>query len=311
MRLNISKTFFIKRLMEGIFIIYIIALFKIILFKEIPLINIFKSYRKMRSINLIPFKSIFEFTTTISGQGDDFNSIANVFGNLIVFIPFGYLVPSIFKRCSKIINVVIVTVGLSLLFEVCQYVLGIGSSDIDDIILNTLGGIIGYAIYYCLKKTFHKVNIENISIIFITILFLVSGSMVAYRKYGIMLHLTSLHEVTHGGNGIPKSKADVTGTFVDCNKDSFYIDVPYNNVEDKKLENNYVYKSKSKTNIAIDKLTEIYSERSSFSDNIVTSIYTKMQRKKSVKFTKDSLVKIWGKVKDGKFTASTIVVYKN
>lgn len=308
MKLKLSKTFFIKKIIVCLFIIYIIALFKIILFKEIPLTDIFKSYRKMRSINLIPFKSIFEFIA-ISGQGDAFTSVANVLGNLIVFVPLGYLVPSIFKRCSKIINVVVVTAGLSLSFEVCQYVLGIGSSDIDDVILNTLGGLIGYAIYFCLKKIFHKINIQNISIIFITILFLISGSIVAYRKYGIMLHLTSLHEVVHGGRDIPKSKADITGTFVDCNKDSFYILVSYNNVEDKKLESNSAYKSKA--NIVLDKLTKIYDEKSSFSDNTITSVYTKIQQEKLIKITKNSPVRVWGKVKDGKFIASTIVVCNN
>lgn len=310
MRFKINKIFLIKKIIEGLFIIYMIALFKIILFKEIPLTDIFKSYRKMRSINLIPFKSIFEFAA-MSGQGDTFTSVANVLGNLIVFIPFGYLVPSMFKRCSKIINVVAITAGLSLSFEVCQYILGIGSSDIDDIILNTLGGLIGYAIYFGLKKIFHKINLENISIIFITVLFLVSGSIVAYRKYGIMLHLTRLHEVVHGGRDIPKSKADIVGTFVDCNKDSFYILVSYNNVEDKKLENNSAYKSKSKANIVLDKLTKIYVEKSSFIDNTITSIYTKIRQDKLVKFTKDSPVRVWGKFKDGKFIASTIVVYKN
>ncbi len=69
----------------------------------------------------------------------------NFFGNIIMFIPFGWYLKHI-KPQRKIIKVVFLGILFSLGIEFAQYAFGTGISDIDDVILNTLGVFIGAAI---------------------------------------------------------------------------------------------------------------------------------------------------------------------
>ena len=71
----------------------------------------------------------------------------NVVGNVCVFMPFGALLPSLFHKCQKLIAVLMLSFELSLVIEIVQLVTRVGSFDVDDLLLNTLGGILGYIVY--------------------------------------------------------------------------------------------------------------------------------------------------------------------
>ncbi len=73
--------------------------------------------------------------------------LLNVVGNVVVFFPFGYFLPMMTKRCKNFLFVTILTATTSLCIESIQLVCKVGSFDVDDILLNTLGGMIGYLIY--------------------------------------------------------------------------------------------------------------------------------------------------------------------
>lgn len=118
----------------GVFICYILLLIKILFLSRI-------SHLEHRSINLIPFYSIMEY---ISGSSANIKAFAfsNVVGNIVIFIPLGtYL--SLFKNDKRVITNLLFIFIVSLFVEIIQGLLGIGASDIDDIILNCLGGLIG------------------------------------------------------------------------------------------------------------------------------------------------------------------------
>ncbi|MED1420503.1 VanZ family protein [Bacillus smithii] len=122
----------------GIFICYILLLIKILFLSRI-------SHLEHRSINLIPFYSIMEY---ISGRSANIKAFAfsNVVGNIVIFIPLGtYL--SLFKNDKRVITNLLFIFIVSLFVEIIQGLLGIGASDIDDIILNCLGGLIGISGY--------------------------------------------------------------------------------------------------------------------------------------------------------------------
>jgi len=55
--------------------------------------------------------------------------------------------PRLFKRCRNLFFVIVLSLELSLLVEVVQLVTRVGSFDVDDLLLNTIGGILGYIIY--------------------------------------------------------------------------------------------------------------------------------------------------------------------
>jgi len=126
----------------GVFICYLLLLLKILLLSRVSLLELFNSQRTLnRSINLIPFQSIMEF---ISGSSNNLRRFAfgNVVGNIIIFIPLGIYLPLLKKDKRVLINLLFIFL-VSLSVEILQGLLGIGVSDIDDIILNCLGGCIG------------------------------------------------------------------------------------------------------------------------------------------------------------------------
>ena len=76
----------------------------------------------------------------------------NVVGNVCVFVPFGVFLPMLFKKCQKFIPVLLLSFELSLVIEIVQLVTRVGSFDVDDLLLNTIGGILGYITYRILNR---------------------------------------------------------------------------------------------------------------------------------------------------------------
>ncbi len=95
--------------------------------------------------------------------------------NVLIFIPFGILLSMLAPRMN-LRNKFFIIFGTSLVLETMQFVLSIGSTDITDVITNTLGGIIGIALYALLLKVVkNKQKIDTvISVVagIVTVLFL-------------------------------------------------------------------------------------------------------------------------------------------
>lgn len=137
---NIYKNIF-KKLSILIFILYIYILGYLTLFSPYYGRESFH-----RSLNLIPFKTILVFLN-FSYKLQLEIIITNIFGNIAAFIPMGLLLPIIFRPINNLKRIFYIVMLSTLTIEVFQYVLGVGTTDIDDIILNTLGGIIGFGLY--------------------------------------------------------------------------------------------------------------------------------------------------------------------
>ncbi|MCI8578853.1 MAG: VanZ family protein [Lachnospiraceae bacterium] len=70
--------------------------------------------------------------------------LLNVVGNVVAFIPCGFFLPIISRRGRRWYNTILLGFGLSLCIELVQLVFKVGSFDVDDLLLNTLGGAVGY-----------------------------------------------------------------------------------------------------------------------------------------------------------------------
>ena len=100
-------------------------------------------------MNLIPFIDV------TFGRGDFTRQLGL---NIIMTIPFGFLLPLMKKENTKLLRVVFYTFLLSLGIEILQPLInGIRSSDITDIITNVTGGIIGYIMYLIFKPLTTKI----------------------------------------------------------------------------------------------------------------------------------------------------------
>lgn len=96
--------------------------------------------------NLMPFKEIKRFWTY--RQTLDFWSVVlNLAGNIVAFIPFGAFLPRLFEKCRNFWLAMLFSFEFSLCVEIIQLVCKVGSFDVDDILLNTLGGVLGFFAY--------------------------------------------------------------------------------------------------------------------------------------------------------------------
>jgi glycopeptide antibiotics resistance protein len=112
-------------------------------------------------INLIPFVSIWKQISLIGTayDGDVLFMIRliirNVGGNILLFIPLGFLIPIIWKNVRHMKQILLIGMGVSVTIELLQllesFVGGWGRvTDIDDVICNAFGAVLGYLLYYLL-----------------------------------------------------------------------------------------------------------------------------------------------------------------
>ena len=77
-----------------------------------------------------------------------FALLTNIGGNVVGFMPYGFILPVITRRRRSGFLIILSGFCISLTVEVIQLVTKVGSFDVDDIILNTLGVALGYLFFY-------------------------------------------------------------------------------------------------------------------------------------------------------------------
>ncbi len=114
-----------------------------------PFIDIFLN-NDNASVNLIPFKAIADQLANknrVVAAGDVSDvSLLNLLANLFLFSPLGFFVPWLFGKCNRLGRIVIFGIVVSSAVEIIQLCIG-RSCDIDDVIFNTVGVVIGYVVY--------------------------------------------------------------------------------------------------------------------------------------------------------------------
>ena len=158
---NKEKFVFYKELISFAFLLYSLLLFYVVTFQDI----------NYGTNNYVPFKEIFRY---------EFGSkvfIHNIIGNIILFIPFGFFVSTILKT-KKVLPILFLSLVTSSVIEYTQLLIG-RTFDIDDIILNLCGSLIGYIIYLFLitiidhvPKIFNTNLFKNIMVIILILVFI-------------------------------------------------------------------------------------------------------------------------------------------
>ena len=91
--------------------------------------------------NLVPFREIERFWIYREELG--IHSFFNLAGNILGFMPAGFFIPMLWEERKGFLFTICVTFQMSLLVEILQLLFRVGSFDVDDLILNTLGGMLG------------------------------------------------------------------------------------------------------------------------------------------------------------------------
>ena len=94
--------------------------------------------------NLIPFATINRYLSVLDRPSGLGLFLYNVMGNVVIFIPFGYLMPLAAKRLNTLMWVVFLGLLMILCIEGLQYLSMSGSLDVDDVLLNGVGVLVGF-----------------------------------------------------------------------------------------------------------------------------------------------------------------------
>jgi len=130
-----------------ILVLYLALILRLIVFKYPPGITF-----STANANLIPFKTILGY---LSGEPTWKIATRNLLGNIIVLTPLGFLLTVL---CQKIKYSKILLIGMAagVILELLQVIFKSGILDIDDIILNSLGVVIGYLLFAFTYEVFKK-----------------------------------------------------------------------------------------------------------------------------------------------------------
>ena len=120
---------------------------------------------RVREINLIPF--YYEYEVTFHAT--------EVLQNVLIFMPFGIYLCLLLPKSRFGVKLLLIS-AVSLLLEICQYVLAIGRSDITDLITNVCGGLFGIILYKAAIRLFrNKKRVDQVIIISAAIVTVIVG----------------------------------------------------------------------------------------------------------------------------------------
>lgn len=134
-----------------LFVIYICLLFYLLFFSETYGRTMDSGYR----YNLKPFKEIKRFWNNRDSLGLS-TVITNLVGNIVAFAPFGFFLSMFSKAGRNLFGCVLLTSLFSLAVETVQLFSKVGAFDVDDILLNAIGGLVGWLCYFIFWNPFTK-----------------------------------------------------------------------------------------------------------------------------------------------------------
>lgn len=149
-----TKFVLYKEILALGFALYVMVLFYVVTFQDVS----------WSSSNFIPLKEMFRYSF------GSFLFFKNIVGNMIMFLPYGFFV-SYFLRLEKPLPTILLSFVVSCTIETVQLIIG-RVFDVDDIILNVIGGTFGFYLYHFvdliknyLPKKLNRVWVYNISVI--------------------------------------------------------------------------------------------------------------------------------------------------
>jgi glycopeptide antibiotics resistance protein len=136
-----------------VLIVYLLVLTKMVLFKSSPssikqhFLHHYNWQRVKQHAKEGNYKPLTTINLYLHSRGRIEYSINNLAGNIVGFMPLGLLLPLLFRSMRSAWKIIVASFLLSLAFEVTQLLTILGSFDVDDLLLNTAGGFLGYGIF--------------------------------------------------------------------------------------------------------------------------------------------------------------------
>lgn len=201
-------------------IAYSAVLIKVMVYKDVPMIRIgslmiYFGGSQTGPANLVPFKTILVY---LLGEKGLMIGGINLVGNIVLLMPVGFLVPLIFRNITWK-KTLAVAVAFGFAIEGLQVLLRVGIFDIDDVILNGLGVMIGYWLFTILAKKLHLMKSENVRIAAVLAIVVVAAALfysaAAYQKGRLPLSFEQGPR-TDRSDHADKDKGGIPGTDDPC-----------------------------------------------------------------------------------------------
>lgn len=142
----------IQALSIVLFILYLFLLTYFLFFSE----GFGRVYTEREyAYNLEPFREIRRFWRYREELGF-WAVFTNLAGNVICFVPFGAILPVLNHKARNFFVITFLSFEFSLLVECAQLVSKVGSFDVDDLMLNTLGGVLGFLVFTVCNRVRRK-----------------------------------------------------------------------------------------------------------------------------------------------------------
>jgi glycopeptide antibiotics resistance protein len=148
-----------RRIALFLFVLYMIGLFYFLFFAG--WYNHSPGAQTYYYVNLRPFHEIRRFVHAREKLGNA-AVFLNINGNILGFIPFGFFLPLISKRLRNGFIVAVLGFLTSTLIEILQMLTKSGVCDIDDVILNTIGAVVGYILFLLCELIFRKAERKHV-----------------------------------------------------------------------------------------------------------------------------------------------------
>lgn len=136
-----------------LFVLYIIMLLFMVLLMD-------RSGKDEYQYNLVLFDEIKRYFR-YRRQVGNWIFLKNILGNVVGFIPMGAFWPYVFPKMKNPVLVVLICFEWSLVIECTQLFFRTGSYDVDDLLLNTSGGLIGYLCYVVWSAVWRKIHVQK------------------------------------------------------------------------------------------------------------------------------------------------------
>ena len=220
-----------------ILIIYVLVLFKVICMKYLDLSDLLARIgdsNAYRPYNLIPLVTISKYF--MLEQMSLLRRAGNILGNIYLFMPLGLLLPLVCRKANNIWIILFLSFILSIFFEAAQFALASGSSDIDDVILNTVGGMSGLLLFRLIRIFSKNESLQLTFVLSAFIILVASGFWVAMKEFNLDLGLKRISEedvkspkisraiyVSDTSISIPVRDCDAMGSFEEIHGDTIFI----------------------------------------------------------------------------------------
>lgn len=140
-------------------LLYVMILFYALFFSTINI------RAGMNGVNLVPFSTIMPY---ITGKANTNLNVAimNILANIFLFIPLGFYAEVLLRKRMKKTKIMIIIL-IPIIVELIQFVSSIGICDVDDVILNAIGGLLGIQVLKVVEKLYCIVKKDDTTSLFL------------------------------------------------------------------------------------------------------------------------------------------------